>query len=372
MNLKKAVEYFKNRRNKNSVNVNELYPDCADVTIKDKRLAVTIGQWLGEIPNAIKTTGNGFCSISSITADEYMARKRVKEEELEIVRKRFANILKMVGFGKGNDCTLSNFDDDLLAFDCVFNNTGEVAHMELSFGDGFEYSNEIEINFDDIVQTYSYFHRHDENDNQIDVLMLDHLSKKTECGNTFRRHISPYTYYASVEEGKYTISLEISYPEEVSSTYPENEYIDEEKMEELLTMADVPAEIVDLYYGIKKCLKKPIGEYGINIKATRKDKVDDKEITTVTDALRCHGKTVHEFTINKNGRIITVKPNGVWSYDSLEWKISQHNFDRISYEMKDTVANEQKLGEMPSPKEAYMEAKEEAEQVRKFVKALVK
>ena len=110
MGFKDALAYFRNRKNK-KIDLDEMYPDCSNVTIKDQRLAVTIGQWLGTLPNAIKTTGQGFITISSLTADEYMSRKHVKQEELAIIAKRFANVLKMAGFGLGNDCTLSNFDD---------------------------------------------------------------------------------------------------------------------------------------------------------------------------------------------------------------------------------------------------------------------
>lgn len=371
MGFKDAVAYFKNRRNK-KINLDEMYPDCSNVTIKDKKLAVTIGQWLGTLPDAIKTTGKGFITISSMTAEEYMSRKHVRQEELTIIAKRFANVLKKAGFGLGNDCTLSNFDDEELTFDCVFNNTGEVARMEISFGDGFEYSNELIIEFDNIVQKYDFFHRYNEQiDDKEDILSLQSIKKETECGNTFNRYISPYRYIGTIEEGKYKIEIEIKYPDENEATYPENDYVDEDKLEQLLTFADQPAEIVDLYYGVLKTLKQPVASYGISIKATRKDMVDEKEIITVTDAIVCSGSSLSEFTINKNGRIITVKPHGVWSYNSLEWQISHHAFDRITYSLNDSVINEEKLSEMPSPQDAYTEAKQEAESVRKLAKTLV-
>lgn len=371
MGFKDALAYFRNRKNK-KIDLDEMYPDCSNVTIKDQRLAVTIGQWLGTLPNAIKTTGQGFITISSLTADEYMSRKHVKQDELAIIAKRFANVLKMAGFGLGNDCTLSNFDDEELTFDCVFNNTGEIARMEISFGDGFEYSNELTIEFDNIVQKYDFFNRYNEKtDDKEDVLSLQSLEKETECGNTFKRYISPYRYSGTIEEGKYKIEIEITYPEENEATYPENDYVDEDKLESLLSFADQPAEIVDLYYGVLKTLKQPVGSYGISIKATRKDMVDEKEIITVTDAIVCRGSFLSEFTINKNGRIITVKPHGVWSYNSLEWQISHHAFDRISYSLNNSVITEEKLSKMPSPQEAYTEAKQEAESVRKLAKTLV-
>lgn len=372
MNLKDAIGYFKNRRKNCDINLEELYPDCSNVEIDDQRLAVTIGQWLGSLPDAIKTTGKGFVTISSITADEYMSKKHVKPEELAIIKKRFANVLKMAGFGLGNDCKLCNFDDEELTFDCVFNNTGEVAHMELNFGDGFEYSNELIIDFDKIVQKYDFFNRYNEKiDDKEDVLLLQHIKKETECGNTFERYISPYRYYGSIEEGKYKINIEITYPDENEAIYPVNDYVDEEKLESLLTIADHPAEIVELYYGVLKALKQPVASYGLNIKASRKDLVDGKEKVTVTDAIVCKGSFLSEFTINKNGRIITIKPNGVWSYNSLEWQISHHAMDRICYSLNDSVINEDKLSEMPSPQEAYTEAKQEAESVRKLAKTLV-
>lgn len=372
MGFKDALAYFRNRKNNKNINLEEMYPDCSNVTIKDQRLAVTIGQWLGTLPNAIKTTGQGFITISSLTADEYMSRKHVKQDELAIIAKRFANVLKMAGFGLGNDCTLSNFDDEELTFDCVFNNTGEIARMEISFGDGFEYSNELTIEFDNIVQKYDFFNRYNEKiDDKEDVLSLQSIKKETECGNTFKRYISPYRYFGTIEEGKYKIEIEITYPEENEATYPENDYVDEDKLEQLLSFADQPAEIVDLYYGVLKALKQPVASYGISIKATRKDMVDEKEIITVTDAIVCRGSFLSEFTINKNGRIITVKPHGVWSYNSLEWQISHHAFDRISYSLNNSVITEEKLSKMPSPQDAYIEAKQEAENVRKLAKTLI-
>lgn len=373
MGFKDAITYFKNRINKDkNINLEELYPGCPNVTIKDKRLAVTIGQWLGTLPDAIKTTGKGFITISSLTADEYMSRKHVKQEELAIIAKRFANVLKMAGFGLGNDCTLSNFDDEELTFDCVFNNTGEVARMEISFGDGFEYSNELIVEFDNIVQKYDFFNRYSEQiDDKEDVLSLQSIKKETEYGNTFERQLSPYRYYGRIEEGKYRIDIEISYPDDNEATYPENDYVDEEKLESLLAIADHPAEIVELYYGVLKSLKLPASSYGLNIKVSRKDIVDGKEKITVTDAIVCSGSFLNEFTINKNGRIITVKPHGVWSYNSLEWQISHHAFDRITYSLNDSVINEEKLSEMPSPQDAYIEAKQEAENVRKLAKTLI-
>lgn len=376
MRLKEAIEYFKNRKNKNNVDLEILYPDCANVQINDLELAVTIGQWLGILPDAVKTSGNGITMISSLSADEYLKKRRITNNELALINKKFANILKMIGFGKGNDCTLKNFDKEDLTFICEFNNTGEIAKLAISFGDGFEYSNEIKCEFDNIIQNYSYFTRYvGEGDEKEEVLNLEYIIKKTDWDRTFRHDVSMYNYYGKVTDDKYELEVDIHYPDSLYEVYPNNPYVNLEQLESVISKADIHSNldvfgdeiIIKVIKDVEKCLIRNPYEYSLKIKMT----INNGKERIVTNAFSRTGKFVNEFTVTRRDRTITVKPNGEWSYDSLEWKVAKNPFNKISYTLKEMVIDESKISEIPTPSEAFEEAKAEAEEVRKLSKLLV-
>lgn len=363
MNLKKAIEYFKNRKNKN-VNLEELYPNCPEVVIDDKELTVTLGQWMGKLPDSIKTGGNGMFFISHLDASELLARKMISQSDLDLITKRFANILKIAGFGEGNTCVLDRFDDENLTFRCVFSETGEVADMRVRFGSWVDNGPELYIDFDGIKTVYDFWHANEE---QPDRLDLQSVTKDIDGnGKNFHHYASQYTYYGDVYDDENRVYVQIDYPERLDKG-KENPYIDMDKMEEAISSVTFPISIEDLCSKVSGALKvEPKAFNKISIKVR---KMKGRKELNVTDQADFNQGNLVTLTVTKNGKTITLSNFEEWSYNTDKYAVTQTNDKSVSYGFKRMPVDE--LETMPTPNEIINTASQEVEQVRVLAKRLL-
>lgn len=355
MNVRKYDITFKSVINGEEVTYN--YPDRVMIEQDDKELAIRIGDWLE-------------ASRCYVLAQESTieARKNViSNKGIQDISRHFTEILKLAGLNVNSMCLLNNFDKDNLSFDCVLD-AENIAHISLIMGteDNFEYKISIQVN--DTIKMFTYHKGYDNEDEIVpDSLFLTSMQKTTDWDRTFKREYDMCCYIAEISEDNDKLEVEIYYPGSLDNTYPDNPFIDEVQMDIIVSKTDLPIDVIRLYYDICKCFKMNASNYSINIRGTKNE--NEKEI--VNGALRCRGNVVYELTITKRWRTITVKSNGAWSFDSLDWKVSQNTDKKISYTLNDTVSDENKIDNCPTLAEVYKEAKEEAEQVRRLAKSLV-
>ena len=189
MNLKEAISFFKKRNiNKNFVEqVGQYDQDCPQVIIKNIELIVSLGQWMGALPDAVKTGGNGMFVITQIDADELMKKKKITDKDLSYIVGRFSNILRMAGFGKDNICTLDSFEPDDLSFICTFDNSGESSNMKIRFGSWLDDGPALFIDYDNIHSVYEFWH---EDKHKPDRLYLQSVVKDLDIdGNKKFYHL---------------------------------------------------------------------------------------------------------------------------------------------------------------------------------------
>lgn len=363
MNLKKAIEYFKNRKNKN-VNLEELYPNCPEVVIDDKELTVTLGQWMGKLPDSIKTGGNGMFVISHLDASELLARKMISQSDLDLITKRFANILKMAGFGEGNTCVLDRFDDENLTFRCVFSETGEVADMRVRFGSWVDNGPELYIDFDGIKTVYDFWHANEE---QPDRLDLQSVTKDIDGnGKNFHHYASQYTYYGDVYDDENRVYVQIDYPERLDKG-KENPYIDMDKMEEAISSVTFPISIEDLCSKVSGALKvEPKAFNKISIKVR---KMKGRKELNVTDQADFNQGNLVTLTVTKNGKTITIDQFDAWSYTTPTYKVNQTADNKWNCAYTNMPLTE--FVTMSNPQELVESLTPEVEQVRVLAKRLL-
>ena len=342
-------------------NGNELtysFPERVKIYDEHKELALTIGDWM-EAHSPISRT----LMPSINTRKDILTSRGIKE-----ISRHFTEILKLTGLNINNKCELLGFNKDDLSFECILEDES-VAKIKLILSTEEE-SDKIAIEYNGILQVFNYYKGYEMDDEVVpDRLYLNYIDKEVDCcGTRFRHDYDDYIYYGKAYDDKGRLEVTLYYPGNLTDYYPENPFVDEEKLEEIIsTNCEFPVDITHIYRSVFNCIKQSPMSVTINIKAIKY--VDGKEY--VTDAILCRGSYVSEFTITKRWRTITVKQTGAWDYDSAEWKVSQNMNKQISYTLKDIISDESKLDECPTPSSVYKEAKEEAEQVRRLVKSLV-
>lgn len=336
------------------------FPDGVKILPDDKKLAIKLGDWL-EASHAYY-----------VLAQESTLKARAKiltAKRMNEIRNHFTEILKLTGLEISSTCFLTNYNSEDFSFDCILAN-GDVAHITLKMETEEHFSYTITVDYNGTITNYNYLPGYiNEDSSRPDQLFLNYIDKEIDCcGTRFRHDLDSHTYYGKAYDSKGRVEVSLNYPDSLDDFYPENPFVDTQELEKVISMnCEFPFDICHVYSRVLECMKTDSAGFGINIKAIKYEK--DKEY--VTDAISCRGSYVSEFTITKRWRTITVKPNGAWSYDSLDWKVSQNINNQISYTLKDTISDESKIDKCPTPAEVYREAKEDADQVRKLAKSLV-
>lgn len=365
MGFRDAIAYFRNRKNNKIINLEEMYPDCPKVVIDDDILTVTLGQWMGKLPDSIKASGKGMAIITHLDADELLARKIISKQELDVIKKRFANILKMAGFGKGNTCVLKDFDDDELTFKCSFSETGEVADMRVRFGSWIDNGPELYIDFDGINTVYDFWSANEEHPDRLDI---QSITKEVDGnGKKFHHYASQYTYYGDVYDDENRVYVKIDYPKSVDRDNVDNPYIDKEKMEEVISSTTFPVNINELCNNVASALlvdPKEIRNISIIVR-----KMAGKKELNITNQAEFNNGTLVKLVITRNGKTITLSNFEEWSYNTDKYAVTQTNDKNVSYGFKSMPVDE--LESMPTPQEMINTAAEEVEQVRVLAKTLL-
>lgn len=366
MNIKNAIAYFKNRKNKkDDFDLEQVYTDCPEVIIDDKILTITLGQWMGKLPDSIKTSGNGMAIISHLDADELLAKKMISKSDLEIIKKRFANILKMAGFGKGNTCVLNSFNEDTLTFKCDFYDTDQIADMRIRFGSWFDNGPELYVDFDGINTVYEFWSANKEHPDRLDV---QSVTKEIDGrGKKFRHFNSEFSYYGDVYDEENKLSVVIEYPKSLASKQSDNPYVDKEKIEELLSTITFPADLEDICSKVASALLVDSKEFEKISIIVRKMK-GHKELN-ITNQAEFNKDFLVKLIITKNGKTVMLSNFEEWSYNTENYVISQTNDKNVSYGFKSMPVDE--LDVMPTPQEMISTASKEVENVRVLAKTLL-
>lgn len=365
MKLKDAIEYFKNRKKeKVETSLEELFPNCPELTITDNELLVTLGQWMGKLPDSVKIGGNGMFFITHLDANELLAKNKISDTELKVIEKRFANLLRMAGFGKGNICALDNFDRKNLTFDCYFYGTGDEAKMRISFGSWIDSGPELIIEYDQIKTIYDYIRAYED---EPDRLQVQSVTKEVDGnGKKFHRYVSRYTYYGYVYDKDNKLSVKIDYPEAVKED-GKNSFVDIEKMEEVLSSVTFPTEIEDLCKKVASALLVDSKELG-NLEITVR-KMKDQEELNVTDQAHFYEGQFRSLTKTKNGKTITVDQFDAWSYTTPTYKVNQTADNQLNCSYTNMPLTE--LVTMSTPQELVESLTPEVEDVKKLAKNLL-
>ncbi len=340
-----------------------LSANAPELLIQNKMLEITIGQWLGVIPDSVKSGNNGFQVISSISASELIKKYRVSKQQLDETNIRFANLLEMIGIGKGNTCLLNNFDEDELTFDCNFTDTGEVAQMKIRFGEWLDTMPGLVMDFDGIKTDYDFFHRTDDRD---ECLKMSSYVTDIDGFKKFSHFASDYTYYASVYDRDDRIDVEINYPGCLEGNG--NPFIDTKIMEEALSSIALPCTMEYLCSQIEKGLKLRPSAYNMTLTMKQLSSSKGKNEEKITDKLVYSTGAIMEFTTIRNGRKVSIDYYGNWSIDSFYYKLAQNRSNTISYSIIEHGTTEDQLDEATTAREIYAEAKKDMEETKKLAK----
>ena len=362
ISIKSIISKLKGEK---SNNIDYIITDgCPKVNIDDKELAITLGQWMGCLPDSLKSTKGDVSIITSMTPQELLKRKRITEDDYDLINSKFGKILKLAGFGEGNNCVLNNFNDDDLSFNCSFSGSGDVANMRVRFGSWLDEGPTLIINFDEIKTVYNYWTYSDERPANLEVQYIE--KKLDNQGRKFYRYMSPYSYYADVYDDNYRLYVQIEYPDKNNENKDKNLYINEETMESLLSQITFPADLENICQKVSNGLNvdpKSLPTISIKVK-----KMVEKNNDVVIDEVLYKNGMLTKLIITKYGKTITLSNFEQWSYKTEDYDISQMNNKSVSYGFTNMPID--KLETMLSPKEMVNVASQEVENVRTLAKTL--
>jgi hypothetical protein len=373
MNLKEAISFFKKRNiNKNFVEqVGQYDQDCPQVIIKNIELIVSLGQWMGALPDAVKTGGNGMFVITQIDADELMKKKKITDKDLSYIVGRFSNILRMAGFGKDNICTLDRFEPDDLSFICTFDNTGESSNMKIRFGTWLDDGPALFIDYDNIHSVYEFWH---EDKHHPDRLYLQYVTKDLDKnGNKkFYHYVSEFRYIAAVYDKDSRLDIEIQYPESLEYGFTDNPYVDREKFEELLSSINFTEDIESIVSKIPEMLMLDTEKYPIISVVIKKLGIDNGK-DLITDEATFKNGQFTKLIITKNDKKIVVDNFDTWSYATdvafVDQIATPDQKKTISYGYREVPIDD--VDNLVSPQLLVSEAKGYVEEVKKLGKVML-
>lgn len=369
-NIKDLIASFTGKKkNSNLVTIGRYNYDCPEVRINDTELTITLGQWMGTLPDAVKSGGNGMFVISHLDANELVARKGLSKIDFAKILRKFSNILAMAGFGSGNTCILDCFDSDNLTFRCTFEETGEVANMRIRFGSWLDEGPAFVVEFDGIKSTYDYWHEDKKNP---DRLHLSHVVKKLDekSNKEFYHYVSEFRYIASVYDDENKVEIEVKYPESLDYGHTTNPYVNKELLEEIISSVSFPVDIESIVSRIPEGLIGDVNTFPtISVKIS---KLGEKDFVTTDEAIFTNGEFT-KLTVTKNGKKVTVDNFDTWSYSTDIANVSQtmtpKNDRAISYGYKSIPVDE--FEHLESPQVLVNEAKEYVEEVKTLGKTML-
>lgn len=332
------------------------------VYFEDKILWITVGQWMNILPNTITTYGPGITISTSLSAEELMKERDISDSCLEEIEKRFGNLLKDIGINNEELCIFSEFNQENLSFKCSFYDAEDDATISLRYGN-MDFMDQLIIEYNGCVKRYDFLPA---TDKRTEKLSLSSFSKKIDDNDLkLYRYISEYNYNCDIYDNNNRVFINISYPEMLKENEI-NPYIDEEKMEELLSSYKFPIKIDELCKKITEAFKIDCNSFPkISIKIKKMEGYNEKELT---DEVLFKKGEFKKFVITKDQKTLSLDNFDNWSYVSSEYNVAKNQDNKISYGFKESSS--ENLFFMDCPAVHIAQAKTEIEEAKKLTKTI--
>ena len=361
MNLKEFLKrFFKKNEEKILEEDGHIFKDYPSVIFKDKKLHITIGQWIGVLPDSLKNSGDGMTIYRSLSAKELMQRKKISDNDLDTISREFGKILSMMGIPSQEICTFSNFNADNLSFTCEFHSTNEKADMSIRWGHFLDAGPQIIIIQGDTKKTYNYYQGNKE------PIDLDFHERKLGSNVTYGYSGSSFSYWGYLKDDNHSLSISCSYPDIFGDP---TKYVDYSKLENNVSSMSFPLDIERVCAAVAEGLLLKPEEYP-RITIEVKEKIDGKE--RVTDQAVFAEGQFEKLVITRNGITTTIDSFDNWSYRTDTAEISQSTTpDKqkiINYGYNAIPVD--KLEELDSPKVLLNRAQQQVDEIKILTKSM--
>ena len=367
MNLKDLANMiFKRKGDEALEQDNGVVKEYPSVIFKDKKLHITIGQWIGVLPDSLKNSGDGMTIYLSLSAKELMQRKKISDNDLDTISREFGKVLSMIGIPSQEICTFDNFNEKDLSFTCVFHSTKQQADMAIRWGHFMDAGPQIIITQGDTKKTFNYYSSNKQ------PITLDFYERNLGPNRTYSYSGSSYSYRGYLSDGNHSLSVSISYPDIFDDP---TKYVDFTILENNVSSITFPLDIERVCSAVAKGLLLPSNKYpSIVIEAKEivnsKDSKDSKD--RVTDQAVFRNGQFEKLVVTKNGITTTIDSFDNWSYKTDTAEISQsttpNDKKTINYGYKDIPIDE--LEELDTPDVLLKRAQQQVNEVKSLTKTM--
>ena len=322
MGLKDKLYNFlgikKEWKNKESLVNNTLL----EVGINDELLVITLGQWLGILPDAIKIGNKDSHYYNSLSATDFLKRYVLTKDQKRMICKRVAYLFELAGFGYDDICMLQNFDDEKLTFKACFTKYDDL-DCEITWGHFLDACAQLRIRNGKEYYKYDFSSNKKE-----DKLSLEVYENSLDNGNTYHYYDSEYRYHGKIFNDQYRLNVEIKYPEDIKDS--DNIYVDKVKMQNILSEISFPADIQKICTLVSSALlvePNLFPEINVCVKKVLEDKKQDE----IIDKAVFKNGEFHEFVITKDGKTIVVDKFDNWSIKDKYHSVTGNSDVEIGY-----------------------------------------
>lgn len=296
-----------------------------EVGINDELLVVTLGQWLGILPDAIKIGNKDSHYYNSLSATDFLKRYVLTKDQKRMICKRVAYLFELAGFGYDDICMLQNFDDEKLTFKACFTKYDDL-DCEITWGHFLDACAQLRIRNGKEYYRFDYISG---NEKKADNLNLEVYDKKLGNGNTFNRYASEYRYCGNLISDNNRLSVEIAYPDKLE-VKDKNKYVDEIKMQSLISAFNFPIDIEYVCNTISNAILVDSCELP-EIKISVKKTLDDGKTQDITDKVVFKNGEFNEFVITRDGRKIIIDQFDNWSINSKTHSVSGNSDVEVGF-----------------------------------------
>lgn len=343
-------------------------PDVPTVVFQDIELQTTIGQWLGLLSSSKGYGNSSFSVYTHLDADELLRSRSIPKRIYDEINEKFGTLLKFAGIDKDETCIISDFDKQDFSFNCHLNNSDEDCKISLRWGDFFESGPEFTMNRGNESRTYDYVAESE--DTPIGLSLQHWTIKNPENGNSCFRYYSPYSIGFSLSNDNYTLSIDISRPDNNKPVdYNDNFKLkNEEELTQYLLGLSFSLKIDEVYKKICEISVVDSVKDFPNFKVAVEKKEKEKR-SEITDRISLNHGQLRDFIITKDGRKIIIDSDGNWSFESPRLNVSQNADGLIHFSLNAIQSSE--LNSTISPMEQFNKTKKEVDGVKVFVKTIL-
>ena len=320
--------------------------------INDSILEDKIAQWLGVIPYTYQKP-----------------MKKMTDIEHNKTIEKLRTLLSQAGIDLSERMILSDYDEKNNSFMCELQDSNQKIKISIRFGDGFDFCDDITMSYVDEGKECSYF-KYDNRDKSQSELKLYQvteslINKKT--GNEdakYTRLISPYRCEYLVENGDYSLSLQIYRPDDANDHSDEQYRLkNEETMKDYISGLSFPTDFVEVYKKICEITETPAKIY-------KSFKLEIKRGEDITDQLILIGGVLKNFIITKDEKTVTLDPEGNWTYKRGNVSVSGNIKETMDYHLTSVPMGT--LNEAPTLSDLLTEATTEVEATRERMNSIQK